>query len=146
MYAFRKCRNLNEVLNLLCCVQCRVFHAVSLSILDNSLVIMYIDINKAYDRRTIPSGAPPVYRISSRFVTLTATCIVTPLHYNDVIMGAIAFQIISLVIVYSTDYSDADQRNHQSSASLAFVQMASNTENVSIWWRHHELTGIIPRQ
>ena len=39
----------------------------------------------------------------------------------------------------------ADQRKHQSSASLAFVpvtgefpaQMASNAENVSIWWRHH---------
>ena len=52
--------------------------------------------------------------------------------------------------VYSTVYSDADQRKHQSSASLAFVreihrgptdefptEMASNAENVSIWWRHH---------
>ena len=43
------------------------------------------------------------------------------LHYNDVIMGAIASQITSLTIVYSTVYSDADQRKHQSSASLAFV-------------------------
>ena len=42
-------------------------------------------------------------------------------HYNDVIMGAIASQITSLTIVYSTVYSDADQRKHQSSASLAFV-------------------------
>ena len=42
-------------------------------------------------------------------------------HYNDVIMGAIAFLITSLTIVYSTVYSDADQRKHQSSASLAFV-------------------------
>ena len=42
-------------------------------------------------------------------------------HYGDVIMGAIAFQITSLTIVYSTVYSDADQRKHQSSASLAFV-------------------------
>ena len=31
-------------------------------------------------------------------------------HYNDVIMGAIAFQITSLKIVYSIVYSDADQR------------------------------------
>ena len=55
----------------------------------------------------------------------------------------------------STVYSDADQRKHKSSAPLAFVrgihrcgeftetgefpaQMASNAENVSIWWRHHE--------
>ena len=36
-------------------------------------------------------------------------------------MGMIAYQI-SLTIVYSTIYSDADQRKHQSSASLAFVQ------------------------
>ena len=43
-------------------------------------------------------------------------------HYGDVIMGAIASQITSLTIVYSTVYSDADQRKHQSSASLAFVR------------------------
>ena len=36
-------------------------------------------------------------------------------------MGALASQITSLTIVYSTVYSDADQRKHQSSASLAFV-------------------------
>ena len=52
-------------------------------------------------------------------------------------MGMIASQITSLKIVYSTVYSDADQRKHQSFASLAFVweftgtgefpaQMASN--------------------
>ena len=59
-----------------------------------------------------------------------------------------ASQITSLTIVYSTVYSGADQRKYQSSALLAFVenspeigdfpaQMASNAENVSIWWRHH---------
>ena len=36
-------------------------------------------------------------------------------------MGVIASQITSLTIVYSTVYSDADQRKHQSSASLAFA-------------------------
>ena len=41
--------------------------------------------------------------------------------YIDVIMGAMAYQITSLTIVYSTVYSGADQRKHQSSASLAFV-------------------------
>ena len=41
--------------------------------------------------------------------------------YNDVIMSTIASQITSLTIVYSTVYSGADQRKHQSSASLAFV-------------------------
>ena len=43
-------------------------------------------------------------------------------HHNDIIMGAIASQITSLTIVYSTVYSDADQRKHESSASLAFVR------------------------
>ena len=42
-------------------------------------------------------------------------------HYSDVILGAIASQITSITIVYSSVYSDADQRKHQSSASLAFV-------------------------
>ena len=37
-------------------------------------------------------------------------------------MGTVAFQITSLTIVYSTIDSDADQRKHQSSASLAFVR------------------------
>ena len=45
-----------------------------------------------------------------------------PVHYKDVIMWAIASQITSLTIVFSTVYSDVDQRKHQSSASLAFVQ------------------------
>ena len=36
-------------------------------------------------------------------------------------MTTIASQITSLTVVYSTVYSDADQRKHQSSASLAFV-------------------------
>ena len=55
-------------------------------------------------------------------------------------MGAMASQITSLTIAYSTVYSGTDQSKHQSSASLAHVwgtgefpaQMASNAENVSI--------------
>ena len=42
-------------------------------------------------------------------------------HYNDVIMTTIASQITSLMVDYPTVYSDANQRKHQSSASLAFV-------------------------
>ena len=42
--------------------------------------------------------------------------------YGDVLMDAIASQITSLTIVYSIVYSDADQRKHQSFASLAFVR------------------------
>ena len=43
-------------------------------------------------------------------------------HYSDVIMGAVASQITSLVIVYSTFDSGAAQRKQQSSASLTFVR------------------------
>ena len=42
------------------------------------------------------------------------------IHYIDVIMSAMELQITSLTVVYSTVYSGADQRNHQS--SLAFVR------------------------
>ena len=42
-------------------------------------------------------------------------------YYDDVVMDAMASQITSLTIVYSTVYSGADQSKHQSSASLAFV-------------------------
>ena len=62
-------------------------------------------------------------------------------------MSAMAFQITGISIVYSTVCSDADQRVHQSSASLAVVkrtypwpvnsQRTINMENISIWWRHH---------
>ena len=44
------------------------------------------------------------------------------LCYNDVIMGAMASQITGVSIVCSTVGSGLDRRNHQSSASLAFVQ------------------------
>ena len=42
-------------------------------------------------------------------------------HYSDVIIGAMASQITTVSIVYSPVCSGTDQRNHQSSASLAFV-------------------------
>ena len=66
-------------------------------------------------------------------------------HNSDVIMGAMESQITSVTIVYSTVYSGADQRKHQSSASLAFVRgihrwpvnSPEKGQNVSIWWRHH---------
>ena len=42
-------------------------------------------------------------------------------HYTDVTMSAMASQIISVSIVYSTVGPGADQRKQQSSASLAFA-------------------------
>ena len=47
---------------------------------------------------------------------------VLTMHYIDVILTTMASQITSLTVVYSTVYSDGDQRKHQSSASLAFVR------------------------
>ena len=71
--------------------------------------------------------------------------------YNDVIMSPMTSQITSLTIIYSTVYSGADQRKHQSSASLhglcegnSPAQRASYAKNVSIWWRHHAFMHLIP--
>ena len=75
------------------------------------LILIYVN-----DRRV---EAVHVYRDSSH--TTDKNDIVN-FHYDDVIMSAIASQITSLTIVYSIFYSDADQRKHQSSASLAFVR------------------------
>ena len=70
------------------------------------------------------------------------------IHYNEVTMNAMAPKITSLTIVCSTVYSGADQRKHQSSASLAFVcgihrwpVKSQYRGNVSIWWRHHVTIG-----
>ena len=67
-------------------------------------------------------------------------------------MGAIASQITSIAIVYSTVYSDADKKTSKlrvtglcawnSPGTGEFhAQMASNAENVSIWWRRHVNSG-----
>ena len=62
--------------------------------------------------------------MGSKTVHITdPSCRETPtVHYSDVIMGVVASQITSLTTVYSTVYSDADQRKHQGSASLSFVR------------------------
>ena len=43
-------------------------------------------------------------------------------HYNAVIMNTMTSETTSVSIIYSTINSGADQRKHQSSASLAFVR------------------------
>ena len=72
------------------------------------------------------------------------------IHYYDVTMSAMASQITSLTIVCSTVYS---RRRSKKTLQLRVAglcagnspvtgefpaQMASNAENVSIWWRHHD--------
>ena len=77
-------------------------------------------------------------------------------HYNDVIISAMASQITSLTTVYSTIYSGTDkQKSKPRVTGLLEVnspvtgelptQRASNTENVSIWWRHHDTRNNLGR-
>ena len=69
-------------------------------------------------------------------------------HYSDVIMSLMASPITSLTIVYST------RRRSQKTSKLRVTglcagnspvtgefpaQRASSTENVFIWWRHHDI-------
>ena len=70
-------------------------------------------------------------------------------------MTMMAAQITSLTGVYSTVYSDANQRNikvprhwplcGEITGTGEFpAQRASYAENVSIWWRHHD--GLAPNR
>ena len=73
-------------------------------------------------------------------------CLTCIIHHCDVIMGVIGSQITSLTVVYSTVHWGPGQRKHQSITGLCAwnspvtgefpAQLASNAENVSIWWRH----------
>ena len=78
------------------------------------------------------------------------------MHYNDVIMRAMASQITSLKIGYSTVYS---RRRSKKTSKLRATglcqgnspvtsefpaQRASNAENVSILWRHHHRARMTP--
>ena len=65
--------------------------------------------------------------IAAKVLFVLQDPIMKKIHYSDVIIGAIASQITSLTIVYSTVYSDADQRKHQSSGSLAFHREPENS-------------------
>ena len=62
------------------------------------------------------------WRMRGEFPNISQIALLSHSHYNDDIMSSMASQIASLTVVYSTVYSDADQRTHQSSASLAFVR------------------------
>ena len=64
----------------------------------------------------------PILGLQYRYFLFLVKSLQPISYYSDVIMGALASQITSLTTVYSTVYSDADQRKHQSSASLAFVR------------------------
>ena len=95
-------------------ISCQLYHKEHISMKFYLIILTFHNLK--YFRNIISKMA---------VVCLSPNVITDPMlssHYNDVIMGAIAFQITSLTIVYSIVYSDADQRKHQSSASLAFVR------------------------
>ena len=95
--------------------------------INNSYI--YIYISHVNVTQTVPDISPlmPMHQdplLVHPLSTLQPLLPYVPyIHYNDVIMGAIASQITSLTNgYYSTVYSGADQRKHQSPASLAFVR------------------------
>ena len=57
-----------------------------------------------------------VYDIQSLYPTIQLH------HYSEVIMSPVAPKITNLTIIYSTVYSGADHRKHQSSVSLGLAQ------------------------
>ena len=73
----------------------------------------------------------------------THPCLNFKMNYNDVKKGAIASQITSIMIVFSTIYSDADKKNTSKLRVTGHcagnppgtgefpAQMASNAENIS---------------
>ena len=69
-------------------------------------------------------------------------------HYIDVITTTMASQITSLTVVYSTFYSEENikvPRHWPLCGEFTGIgefpaQRASNAGNVSIWWRHHEMS------
>ena len=84
-----------------------------------------INVTLIFSHAKIQNRVPSDYRCHQWVLKLVMLFV----HYNDVIMGAMASQITSLTIVYSTGEFPA--------------QMASNAENVSIWWRHNVDTRCI---
>ena len=74
-------------------------------------------------------------------------------HYRDVIMSAMASQITGVPIVYSAVCSGRSKKTSKlrvtglckgnSPVTDEFhAQRASNTKNVSIWWRHHDIWSV----
>ena len=69
-------------------------------------------------------------------------------HYTDIMMSVMVSQITSISIVCSTVFSSADQRNHQSSASLAFVRgihrwPVNSSHKGRVTWKMFQFDGII---
>ena len=71
--------------------------------------------------------------LSAQFAALYKPVNIKLNPFSDDIMGSMASQITSLTIVNSTVYYGADQRKHQSSASLAFVRGIHRVNSPQKW-------------
>ena len=89
----------------------------------------YVYICAVFYVNKLQQNAKPVHNAWCRLFSctnlytkkLTWKWLWSSIHYYDVIMTTMTSQITSLPVENSTVYSDADQRKHQSSASLVFV-------------------------
>ena len=107
-----------------------------------------------------PLGVTACYDLTLILASYNVACVINPgtgtcnelhlVHYNDVVLSAMASQITSLTDVYSTVYSRRRSKktpklrvtglcegNSQVTSEFP-AQRASNAENVSFWWRHHD--------
>ena len=95
-------------------------------------------------QRLDPTGFSLCLEYRSDYIPLLA-------HYGDVIMGTMASQITSLAIVFNRLFGSRSKKTSKLRVTGLCVgnppgtgefpaQMASNAANVSIWWRHHELS------
>ena len=86
-------------------------------IYDRHISVTPVVYNILYDTQKIN-----VENTELRTYVFLISKIIIVAHYIDVIMTKVASQITSLTVVYSIVSSDADQRKHQSSASLAIAR------------------------
>ena len=116
------------------------------------LVEIYVNVNRILLTLYKDLSWPPWQSFMSSSGQSFWPGVLIPLtHYNDIIMSAMASQITSLTIIYSTVYS---RRRSKKTPKLRVTglcegnspvtgefpgQRASNAESVSIWWRHHVL-------
>ena len=100
------------------------------------LIIPIIKTVRLHQKRVYISISPTIHPKMGPDVSLRywlpefTTQLKASSQYSDVIMSTMVCQITSVSIVYLNVCSDADQRKHQISASLAFVR------GIHLWIPH----------
>ena len=125
-----------------------VEQTVHVLVIWDGMTLMYAQhcISRSLFHVHILSRVNPPNRLTDEWHSISFT-----MHCNDVIVSATSSQITSLTIVYSIVYSR--RRSKKTSTLLVTglcegnspvtgefpTQRASNAENVSLWWRHHDI-------